>query len=266
MMMLIKMMMLSFFELFIVATILFIGIGLLAKKFGAKVWLIPLFLAVLLGGLMIVKPSPRRVAPVHGITSNHPVGWTSNRPPTIWQEGIDHQFTSDGDPSTKPWLDHLPGYLNQHPQQDLEVAYSYDGCTHQAEAHAQALQHARQILEQRVAPLALPQNYDLDQSGIIQDRFTQRLHGSTSDIWRSALLLDLSSDKIKAITESLQAQVSLTRRTWTRQLGSGLGLAFVLFLLYLFLNAATRGYYTISLRIATAVLVVAGIAIVVWVF
>ncbi len=249
---------------------------LLTKKSGAKIWLIPLgLIAVGFVLLFLVRARIQRIIIASGgdiVQSSHnevhqisPVSWDPTQVPTIWQKSIDQQFETDVCTSSKPWLCNLSNYLNQHPDQDLMVAYSYDSCTNQAESSQQAQQQARQLIEQRVAPNRLPDNFDLNQTGIIQDRFTQRLQGSTSDIWRSALLLDLSPAKITPIAQTIHVQTRQIHRTWANQLASGLGLGIVLFLLYLFLNAATRGYYTMSLRIATAVLVVAGIAIVVWV-
>ncbi len=193
------------------------------------------------------------------------VSWDSRQVPAIWSDGIDKQFQVDVNTASKPWVDNLSEYLNQHPHQNFAVAYSTDSCTTQAEAHQEALDNARQLLSQQTGNPAFLKAFDLENSDLIQDKFTQSLQGTTSKIWREALLLDLSPNKIGPLAQRYAIVRQTRHLTWARQLVSGLGLAFVLFLLYLFLNAATRGYYTVSLRIATAVLVAAGIAIVIWI-
>jgi hypothetical protein len=56
-------------------------------------------------------------------------------------------------------------------------------------------------------------------------------------------------------------QIRHTHRTWAKNLMSLAGLALVVFILYIFLNAATKGYYAWSLRVIAMVTIV-GIVVV----
>ena len=56
-------------------------------------------------------------------------------------------------------------------------------------------------------------------------------------------------------------QVQRVHKSWAKDLSSLAGLALVVFILYIFLNAATKGYYAWSLRVI-AMVTIAGIVVV----
>ena len=95
---------------------------------------------------------------------------------------------------------------------------------------------------------------DVRQGQFIVDKFAQSFVGSAGPIWRQALLIDVSGDKLAKLAsqkshESHQVRVSVARM--------GLSVVGVLVLIgaiYFFLNMATMGYYEWSLRIAGIVL------------
>ncbi|MCD6392092.1 MAG: hypothetical protein J7M40_01155, partial [Planctomycetes bacterium] len=100
---------------------------------------------------------------------------------------------------------------------------------------------------------------DLSSGKIIVDTFSQRFSGLAGPIWREAILLDTSQSKlIKLVQQKITA--SRTKRlTWAKMAGTLIGMFALICVVYLFLNAATRGYYAWSLRIV--LMAVLGIAV-----
>jgi len=166
----------------------------------------------------------------------------------------------------KPWVQDISNFLNRKPGGRLEVAKSADSCMSEGEANRQAVQSAcekltellRQQSPQRLASSLTMQvnSDDLVQSNLILDRFVQNFNGSAGKIWRQALLLDVSPAKIRDLADRKMLMMRAVKYTWAKMLGSICGLLVLIVIVYAFLNAATKGYYTWSLRIAGVVLAV----------
>jgi len=156
-----------------------------------------------------------------------------------------------------PWLTHTAAYLNEPGQQQRVIVYSRESSGTAAEARHQALQQARQYIQTQIntepASHFSVTTAELNRFDIIQDSFVQSLGGTAGRIWRQALLLDVSPEKIAALKQAKQATRVTDRKTWFSLLVSAVGLGLVILILYIFLNAATRGYYTWSLRVAAVV-------------
>ena len=90
---------------------------------------------------------------------------------------------------------------------------------------------------------------------IVEDSFAQSFQGTVGKIWRHALLLDFSTDKLIGLRQVKIRTAKRAHLTYARLAGSAMGLAFLIFILYIFLNAATKGYYTIALRTAALLLI-----------
>jgi hypothetical protein len=81
----------------------------------------------------------------------------------------------------------------------------------------------------------------------------QSLEGSAGKIWRQALLVDTSAEKLKNLARQ-KAIIAQARKTgFAKMFFSILGLIVLITVVYVFLNAATKGYYAWSLRIAGVV-------------
>jgi hypothetical protein len=78
-----------------------------------------------------------------------------------------------------------------------------------------------------------------------------------------ALLIDASPTKVAQIAGYCRQQLGYQRTTWASLALSIIGLVGVIGLTYAFLNVATRGYYTLSLRLMSTALMVAGVACVI---
>jgi hypothetical protein len=95
---------------------------------------------------------------------------------------------------------------------------------------------------------------DILDRDFIVDRFTQSFAGRAGKIWRQALLIDASVEKLEQLASHKASVSREIKRTWAGMIGSVIGLLALITLVYAFLNAATRGYYAWSLRIAGVVL------------
>ena len=177
----------------------------------------------------------------------------------------------------KKWMENLSEYVHAQSGKDFVVARSKSSCTDAESANREAMKAAVNIVTAR-----LHQNYDqivyhvnasdLGNYGIIADRFQQTLTGGITDIYRKAVLLDVSPSKLKLLHSQKTAQAksdrileiageNRSRLTYARLIGSLLGLIGVICGIYLFVNAATKGYYTIMLRIVTIAVIVIGGAV-----
>jgi hypothetical protein len=165
----------------------------------------------------------------------------------------------------KPWVENFAGFINERVDRQFLIARSQDACTSENEAKRQAEEDACAQLLQRVgqvrpvvpgqpAPTVTPT--DLVREGFIADRFVQSFDGMAGRVWRQALLINTSPQKLAMLNNRLQAEVQLERVTWARIIASALGVFVVILVAYFFLNMATRGYYDWSLRIAGAVLAI----------
>ncbi len=166
-----------------------------------------------------------------------------------------------------PWLTHTATYLNQQGHQHRTVVYSMESGGTAVEARRQATRQAQQALQAQLhsggAGHFQVTSEDLNDYDIVLDSFTQSLDGTAGKIWRQALLLDVSPDKVAALRQAKRATQAAVQKTWFSLLISGVGLGLIILILYIFLNAATRGYYTWALRIAAVVVTGAIIAAVV---
>lgn len=174
--------------------------------------------------------------------------------------------------SEKPWIENFSEYLSRNPDRQLLLVRSSDSCTSSIQAHQQTLNDAcRRITEilrgMQADPSILPTNFDVTENdissaGLVIDRFTQRFSGMAGPIWRQALLVDTSASKLEELANKKINISSVKRETWGKMAITLLGMFALICLVYVFLNAATRGYYVWALRIAVAVLMVVGVFLV----
>jgi len=182
-------------------------------------------------------------------------------------------LTRTADFLEKPWVNNLGAVLNKHQDVTLAIARSNGTCTSQLEAQQQAMANVRSLVTQELQRLPRPQTVlnrelavsDLDAKAnkLIVDNFTQSFQGTAGRIWRQAILLDVSQPKLNQLLQTKVRHSQTVHRVWVEKVGSLLGLALIVLILYIFLNAATKGYYTITLKIVAFVLVVVAIAAVV---
>jgi hypothetical protein len=162
----------------------------------------------------------------------------------------------------KPWVEDFSGFLNTRPNSRFVIAKSSDSCMTEAEANNQAIQIActqvanilGQIpLRRSGVPVSFAKpvdSADILEGGFILDRFVQSFEGTAGKIWRQALLVDASPDKLKNLAQRKTMIARVRKRHFAGMFFSIAGLIVLITVVYAFLNAATKGYYTWSLRIA----------------
>ncbi|MCC6682136.1 MAG: hypothetical protein IT445_14640 [Phycisphaeraceae bacterium] len=146
---------------------------------------------------------------------------------------------------------------------DWLIAYSDGFKTSQSDAHRDAIDASAKALEPQVrSHFTPPAHVELVSDDLCElvaaqlqsrqpfdDQFTQRFDRPYGTVWREALLMEVSPTLIdslaRSINNDLTQQVRHQRTTWF----SLIALVVLIFGTYLFLNAATRGYYTWSLRL-----------------
>jgi len=182
----------------------------------------------------------------------------------------------------KPWVADFATFVNRDASHRWIVGQSRQACTSQHEAEQQAIHSAAARLQPYVRDL-LPQykawrrfstggSYTHEILGqierevrrggtwLISDRFTQsfsRPYGV--NVWREAILVDASADKVNRLAKLLVTRRRSERASWLQTALSVAGLGLVVCVVYLFLNLATRGYYVWALRAAAIIVVAAGI-------
>ncbi len=159
--------------------------------------------------------------------------------------------------NNKSWIENFSDYVNRNPEHQYIVAKSNESCLTPEEADQQARQNAcyqvRQLLNNSKNAANLNYNY-LSNYGIVTDKFLQSLDGSVGKIWRQAILLDVSNQKLNHLADILSGAARTRSMDWARMVFSIIGLFVLITIVYIFLNAATRGYYSWSLRIVGVIL------------
>ena len=177
----------------------------------------------------------------------------------------------------KPWADDFPAFTNANPGRPWAVGRTGRPWGSQAEASADALASAAEALvpvvrgrlkgsrrksasdEGRLRQVILD---DLQTGRLVADRFTQRFARPYGDVWSEAVLVDAAPDKLKSIAERYGREARGREVHKARAFAAGGGLVVGLSVLYLFLNAFTKGYFTWRLRAVTLLLAVAGLFVV----
>jgi hypothetical protein len=163
------------------------------------------------------------------------------------------------------------------------TARSKGPCTSAADARRQATDAAIAELERLVIheidlPTALAHGWDPREDrgakrlreivetdfrleAYIADRFVQRFQRPYGELWQEAILFSAPKPYIENLANTY---VREARSHLTMSMRKGLsvaGLVVLILALYGFLNAATKGYYAWSLRVATVLLVVGGLVV-----
>ena len=124
------------------------------------------------------------------------------------------------------------------------------------QALEQVAEAARQYLAEQVG-LQNVQQHDLRDYGFIVDEYTQRLQGLSGPIWRAAVLLELSPERLRMLGRDRTAVIRNVRKTWAYHIFSLVGMILLIGVLSMLVNALTKGYYSTVIAIVAIGLVVA---------
>jgi len=192
------------------------------------------------------------------------VGTLDQRP--AWDDGIDQErgkhfcraHTSRGDILVeceyidKPWLEDFDTFVSQRPSKRFVIGYSDSPASSEAEARRLALADAVARSRIKIAPETF---VVFDQQHVV-DRFAQRLSRPYGHVWREAVLLDVSPERIAPAIAAVQATLAV-RQTENRSTIRGLVLLLgFTALLCITLDAISQGYYRKPLVVGIAVVVI----------
>jgi len=199
----------------------------------------------------------------------HPAPWMSGSESEMTTGTIqasvlagDKQASMSAEFVDKPWAEDFSVFLNTRPNSRFIIAKSAESCMTEAEANHQSVQNAcaqvadmlGQTLPRRSGvPVSFAKpvdSTDILEGNFILDRFVQSFNGTAGKIWRQALLVDVSAEKLKNLAQRKAIIAQARKTSFARMFFSIVGLILLITVVYAFLNAATKGYYVWSLRIA----------------
>ena len=124
----------------------------------------------------------------------------------------------------------------------------------QSGAHPEVRRQLEQIIEREL----------LDRQYVV-DRFVQSFQRPYGRVWSAAVLVDASPENLETLGVALRQHHRAERQAWAHTALSVGGLLLLICLVYLFLNAATKGYYVWMLRVGAVAVVVVGIVAVLFI-
>lgn len=174
----------------------------------------------------------------------------------------------------KPWVDEFPEFTARNPGRRWVVGRS----PHTAMDAAEADRLARSDAAEKLTPIVMAR---LAEHGItrgvrfdelrrwvegrlhgdrhVADRFVQTFDRGYHTMWGQAVLVDASAPVTAELSGDFAHEYGARRSDGKKAFVGTVVLIAVSFLLYKFVNAYTKGYFTWSLRTAVVVVVVAGV-------
>ncbi len=173
----------------------------------------------------------------------------------------------------KPWLVDRSGFTHDFNNNPWLVAYSDSTHTQQSDAYWDAVHKAADAVlpmaEARISQLsgadqqrfhgylAKDSNWlrdrvadELVSRNLVTDQFTQQFDKPAYTVWREAVLVNATPQQIEEIARTLVQGINVQVQHKRNVIFSYMALGVLILGTYLFLNVATKGYYTWSLRLA----------------
>ena len=154
------------------------------------------------------------------------------------------------------WVTDFAKFKREYPGKRYVIGYSRDFMSSEIAARKSANSHARS----QFSILYSGRNARLADGQFVVDVFSQKLSRPYGDVWRSAVLLDVSDEAISLVTNVSQQRAATVR---ARRLSAGTGLLLLLsmtVLIAISLNVFTQGYYRGSLTTGGAIVVLGLVA------
>ncbi len=139
----------------------------------------------------------------------------------------------------KSWVENLDQFVSTQPSTSFVVGYSTKLAASEAEARQMAVEDAIRNLPPQIASSATTAVVE----SLLVDRFAQKLSRPYGDVWREAILLDTSNERIGpfVVAAHRQAMAQQTQRT---SLAMSLAILFAVAAgTCVLLNLLTQGYY-----------------------
>ncbi len=149
----------------------------------------------------------------------------------------------------KPWVETFDLFISAHPNQRYVVGYSPTLVSSEEEARQMARQDAIGKLQ---ADIQRGLIVEPNESHVV-DRFAQKLSRPYGDVWREAILFNVSESRMASAVAAAHRQ-TVQVRTQRRSLVLSLAILFgVTMVLCVILNLLTQGYYRHRLLLAAGV-------------
>ncbi|HOW71392.1 MAG TPA: hypothetical protein PKY77_12385 [Phycisphaerae bacterium] len=103
---------------------------------------------------------------------------------------------------------------------------------------------------------------ELQSGSLVKTEFNQGFERPYGKVYRRAVLVKLPPEQLQKLADRYYRHVDQVRETWGRSVKSSLALLALIFVVYLILNAATRGYYLWVMRTAAGVAAVIGVVVI----
>lgn len=160
----------------------------------------------------------------------------------------------------KTWLENFDAFVSQNPSKRYVIGYSTAFVSSESEARYLAMQNA--IAKSRIA--IGPRPYVMISDDHVVDRFAQKLSRPYGEVWREAVLVDVSPHRVAPVISA--ARVSLAQRQNQRR--SELKTVAILLaftaLLCVALNAISQGYFGRPIVIGILAFVVLVVLTIFW--
>ena len=160
----------------------------------------------------------------------------------------------------RSWLWDTHAFVANASNKNWMVSVSDETAISREEARGQALDKAVETLSKQIwntnsasKRSVLITRQDLLQRDFIRDEYSQKLIGMAGPIWRYAVLLEVSPEDLHSLVTASAQEIQIQHNTKLRSMFSLGGMLLLICVVYIFANAATKGYYSTVLTI-TAVL------------
>lgn len=176
----------------------------------------------------------------------------------------------------KPWVANFAGFVGRTPGRWV---VGWPDADRPATSAADAARVARVWAAGELTPLVvarLPRSGRRDDARVrrmverhllgdrlVVDRFPQKFERPYGTLFREAVLVDASDDRLDKLARDMEETLAAERRSRIGGLASAMAVLLVTYALYRFANAFTRGYFTWSLRTAAAVAAAGAVVLVV---
>ena len=176
----------------------------------------------------------------------------------------------------KPWVDDFTGFVNTRPSQNWLIARSPDPCLSEGEASRKALEEAAKQIFSLVRDRLRDGRWDdytderlrqqvhhqlVSNRQLVTDKFLQRAQRHYGSVFRQAVLVDVSRQNLDHLIRLTRQEVVERKASFVATLVSVGTLFLVVYLLYLFVNSMTRGYFVWSLRMVAVTVLVVGVIV-----
>lgn len=172
-----------------------------------------------------------------------------------------HNSPSKG--SSKEWIDDMAAFRMDHPGNWI-VGRSADPCLSEAEAQqaarADAAQKVFSLLPTRLRNAVALKRFlkaGIAARELQVDSLAERFDRPYGTVWTESVLLDVSPQKLDPLISRYERALRNRQHLLAVMRIGGLSLVGAAWLMYIFLNAVTKGYFTTRLRLGAAAITAA---------